>query len=131
SSLELEREGLSYTIDTIDYYLERLPGVEIFFIMGVDALQIINTWKSVNRVVGLCEFVVVTRPGYYLDPNEACYKEVSPVLWEHVHPLEIPGLFISSTEVRNRVASGKSIRYLLPEEVEAYIQENQLYREER
>ena len=129
SSLELERKGLSYTVDTLDYYLSELPGTKIFFIIGVDALRIINTWKDVDRVVGLCEFIVVTRPGYSLEPAESCYQDLPLVLWEHAHYLEIPGINISSTEIRQRVGDGKSIRYLLPDAVATYIRENHLYRE--
>jgi nicotinate-nucleotide adenylyltransferase len=130
SALELERKGLSYTVETMDAYLQKYPGVEIFFILGVDALLLINTWKEVERLVKLCNFIVVTRPGYQLNQEEEAYQSIPASLWEKISILPIPGLFISSSEIRRRVAQGKTIKYLLPTAVEKYVLENNLYRDE-
>ncbi len=128
STLEQEREGFSYTVDTVRYYLQEYPGVEIYFIIGVDALQLIYTWKDVEQLVELCQFIVVTRPGYILDKSDPALQSLPDALWERLTLLSIPGLEISSSDIRRRVSKGLSIRYLLPPAVEKYIQENNLYK---
>lgn len=128
SKLELERSGFSYTIDTIRYYLQTNPGVDIYFIIGVDALQLLYTWKDVEELVQLCRFIVVTRPGYELDRNKPVLQSLPAAIWERLVLLSIPGLEISSSDIRKRVAEGKSIRYLLPPSVTTYIQEHHLYK---
>jgi nicotinate-nucleotide adenylyltransferase len=129
SAMELERQGLSYTVETIAAYLRQFPGVEIYFIMGVDALQIMNTWKDVDRLSKLCKFIVVTRPGYQLRREDECFQGLPATLWEKIIVIPIPGLFISSSEIKQRVAQGKTIKYLLPPGVEQYIWENNLYKD--
>ncbi len=127
SALELERAGYSYTVDTVAHYLQIYPGVDIYFIIGVDALQLIHTWKDLNRLLELCKFIVVTRPGYQLDKNDPCFQSVPALIWDKSTLLAIPALEISSSEIRRRVAEGRSIRYLLPPLVEVYIRDNNLY----
>jgi len=130
SAIELERKGLSYTVETIEAYLQKFPGVDIFFILGIDALLLMNTWKEVERLVKLCNFIVVTRPGYQLNREEECFREIPDSLWDKTIIIPIPGLFISSSDIRRRVAEGKTIKYLLPPAVEKYIMENNLYKDE-
>ncbi len=129
SAIELERAGLSYTVDTIAHYLQVYPDMDIYFIIGVDALQLIYTWKDLDQLLKLCKFIVVTRPGYELDKNDPCFHAVPTALWDNLELLPIPGLEISSSEIRRRVAEGKSIRYLVPPAIEKYIRDNNLYRE--
>ncbi len=130
SALELERKGLSYTVDTIASYQQEYPGAKIFFIIGVDALLLINTWKDVERLATLCNFIVVTRPGYQLSHEEEHFCEIPDVIWEKILLVPIPELFISSSDIRQRVAQGQTIKYLLPPAIEEYILKNDLYREE-
>lgn len=130
SAMELERQGLSYTVETIAAYLQEFPGVEIYFILGVDALLLMNTWKEVDRLAGLCNFIVVTRPGYRLSQDEERFRGIPKALWDKIIVIPIPGLFISSSEIRQRVAQSKTIKYLLPPGVEQYIRANNLYHEE-
>lgn len=128
STLELERAGFSYTVDTVRYYLQEYPGVELYFIIGVDALQLMYTWKEIERLAELCQFIVVTRPGYELDRNDPALESLPDALWERLTLLSIPGLEISSSDIRKRVLNGRSIRYLLPATVEEYIRDNNLYK---
>lgn len=127
SKLELERPGLSYTVDTVRYYLQAYPGIHIYFIIGADALQLMYTWKDVEQLVDLCRFIVVTRPGYELDRNDPALQTLPASLWTGLTLLSIPGLEISSSDIRQRVNAGHSIRYLLPPKVEKYIEEHHLY----
>ncbi len=131
SDLEIKREGISYTIDTMEYYRSAYPGCRIFFIMGLDSLFIMDTWKDAGRLAGMCRFIVVTRPGYNINDEEKMRDKLPPVFWEHCDFIQIPGLDISSSDIRKRVSVGKPIRYMLPEEVESYIHENNLYLEGR
>ncbi|HPF20540.1 MAG TPA: nicotinate-nucleotide adenylyltransferase [Syntrophomonas sp.] len=130
SALELERSGYSYTVDTIRHFLLADPRLDIRFILGVDALQLIHTWKEVEQLITLCRFIVVTRPGYELDRADPVFATVPAELWDRIDLLAIPGLEISSSEIRKRIAAGRSVRYLLPPEVAEYIKKNELYRNE-
>lgn len=127
SAMELERQGLSYTVETITSCRQLYPAAKIYFILGIDALLLINTWKDVPRLVKLCSFIVVTRPGYHLDRDQECFQGLPPALWENMTLIPIPGLSISSSEIRRRVAEGKTIKYLVPAPVEEYIHANNLY----
>lgn len=129
STLEMDRKGCSYTVDTIDYFLQTYPATRLYFIMGVDSLILINTWKDYNRLVGLCQFIVVTRPGFELNRNDENFADVSDVLWDNMHLLPMPGNVVSSSEIRSRVLSGKTIKYLVPPDVEEYIGNRGLYRQ--
>lgn len=130
SALELERKGLSYTVETVAAIRRIYPEAEIYFILGTDTLMLINTWKDLKRLLQLCQFILVTRPGYQLNRNDERFRNVPASLWERTIVLPIPGLFISSSDIRRRVVEGKTIRYLVPAAVEKYIRENNLYREE-
>ena len=127
SRIELEREGYSFSIDTVRYYAERFgPETEIFFITGADAILEIATWKNTGALLEICTFIAATRPGYNLDEINHL-----PETWrKRIELMEIPALAISSTDIRNRVAKKESIKYLLPESVEYYIMKQGLYREE-
>jgi nicotinate-nucleotide adenylyltransferase len=133
SMLEREREGLSYTIDTLRE-LHRIIGedTELFFITGADAILEILTWKDPGEILALSQLIAATRPGYNLERlNEALPKYNShgePVMG-NVHAMEIPALSISSTDIRERVREGRPLRYLVPEPVWAYIVEKGLYLE--
>lgn len=130
SALEMQRKGLSYTVDTIDYYLQKYPGTRIYFILGLDALLLINTWKEVERLVGLCQFVAVARPGYEIGPNNQYLRSLPEELAGNIHFMEMPGNTISSSDIRHRVLTGKPIKYLVPPMVEEYIYSRRLYMNE-
>lgn len=127
SSLEIERKGLSYTVDTIDYYSNKYPGVKIYFILGIDALLLINTWKEVDRLAEMCKFVAVTRPGYKIDKANPSFSGLPEKLCANLYFIEMPGNDVSSSSIRQRVRAGRPIKYLVPPAVEKYIAENGLY----
>ncbi len=125
SRLEMERKGLSYTIDTIAELQRLHPRARLYFITGADAILEILTWKEPQRLALECELVAATRPGYDLAAfRQLAGEEIAP----RVHLMEAPGVNISSSEIRRRVAEGAPIRYLLPESVREYIQAEGLYR---
>ncbi len=126
SRIEIERPGLSYTIDTLRAFRTQYPELEaLYFITGADAVLEILTWHEYDQLAQECRFIAVTRPGFVL---ERLREITNADFLEHVSFLPIPGLEISSTDIRKRVREGRSIRYLTPEPVEDYIRQHQLYR---
>lgn len=127
SRLELERDGPSYTIETLrELQRRRGPGLEITFITGADAVLEIASWREADAVLDECRLVAVHRPGYDLGK---LVRVLGPERAGKIAPLAIKTLDISSTELRARVARGESLRYLTPEPVRAYIETHGLYRQ--
>jgi nicotinate-nucleotide adenylyltransferase len=121
SRLEIDREGPTYTIDTLRALREERPDAEFFFITGADATLEILSWKQPNEALDLATFVAVTRPGYDL-ARLGSLPELDRVV-----VLEIPALAISSTDIRRRALEGRPIRYLVPKAVASYIEQRGLY----
>ncbi len=125
SRIELDRDGPSYAADTMMQFKERLgQTTKLYFITGADAMLDILNWHEPQRMAKVCEFIAVTRPGYDLGPLR---KALGPELLARTHVLEAPGVEISSTELRRRVAGGESLRYLTAPAVISYIQGRRLY----
>lgn len=128
SRMEIDREGMTYTIDTIRELRKMCKeDAKIYFITGADAVHQILTWKDSETLLGLCSFIAVTRPGYNSDK---LYEQVVKIKNQNkskIHFLEVPALAISSSDIRNRVLVEKPIKYLLPDEVEKYIVKFNLY----
>lgn len=127
SDLEIKREGLSYTIDTVRAMKEVYAGWEIFFITGSDAVLEILTWKNVEGLLRECFFVAATRPGFNLEALGHKLSHLSREALAKIKTIEVPALAISSTDIRHRVREGRPIKYLLPEAVEKFIFKNKLY----
>ena len=120
SDIDVRRDGPTYTVDTLTEIKEIHPEAELFFITGADAISNILSWKDVDKIWSLANFVGVSRPGHALKVPNSPHGVVSI--------LEIPALAISSTDIRARVSSGKPIDYLLPPKVIKYISKHHLYR---
>ena len=121
SRIDIDRGGPTYTIDTLrDLRAERGDEAELFFITGADALAQIMSWQDVNELFKLAHFVGVTRPGHRLTGDGLPEDKVSLV--------EVPALAISSTDCRQRVATGQPIWYLVPDGIVQYIAKRRLYR---
>jgi nicotinate-nucleotide adenylyltransferase len=132
SRMEIERPGDTYTVDTMTALRAQFgPRCELYFITGADAVREILTWKDAERFAGLCTFIAATRPGY--EPDLAAGAgESAPhgsTAWPRVEFMEVPALAISSSDIRDRVRTRRPVRYLLPENVAAYIAKNGLYGE--
>ncbi|MFQ5873819.1 MAG: nicotinate-nucleotide adenylyltransferase [Dehalococcoidia bacterium] len=125
---ELDRPGLSYTVDTIEELRRRLgPEAVIYFVIGVDALSELPSWKDPQRLIKLCCFAAMKRPGYTQLDIETLERAL-PGVAERVRLVDNLQVDISSSDVRKRVEEGLSIRYMVPGSVERYITENNLYR---
>lgn len=112
--IELERNGKSYTYDTMKLLTERYDH-QFYFIIGADMIEYLPKWYKVDKLIQLVTFVGVNRPKY----NR---KTDYPIM-----DVEVPNIEISSRIIRNKMQEGKSIRYLVPEPVFEYIEENRLY----
>ncbi|WP_156250215.1 nicotinate-nucleotide adenylyltransferase [Pseudactinotalea terrae] len=121
SRVDIDRPGVTYTIDTLRELRAQLPHAELFFITGADALSQILQWKDVDELWQLAHFVGVTRPGHDMDIDELPAGEYSL--------LEIPAMAISSTDCRSRVVADKPVWYLVPDGVVQYIGKHGLYRD--
>jgi nicotinate-nucleotide adenylyltransferase len=120
SRVDIDREGPTYTIDTLHDLAGRYgAGAELFFITGADALEQILGWHRAEDLFSLAHFVGVTRPGHHLSDKGFPDGAVSLV--------EVPALAISSTDCRSRVAAGEPVWYLVPDGVVQYISKRRLY----
>ncbi|GAG59638.1 unnamed protein product [marine sediment metagenome] len=133
SRMEIDRPQPSYTMDTVKDLHKVYKDSQIFFITGTDAVLDIITWKNPAEILNLCIFIAATRPGYELDRLNNIKKRLKDELGiadinEKIHIIKIPALAISSTDIRNRVRTGKPIRYLLPEGVANHIYKMNFYK---
>jgi nicotinate-nucleotide adenylyltransferase len=132
SRVEMERPAPSYTVDTMRL-LKKACGTrsEMFFIAGADTVLEMGGWKEPEALLELCTLIAINRPG---DRVEAIRKSLTVKERKRFagHPriayMDMPGMDISSTDIRRRVREGKALNYLVPETVEAYILKNGLYR---
>lgn len=122
SEMEIERGGISYTVDTLEQLASQhaYKRAEIFYIIGADSLAEMTSWRNPERIFELCQVVVVNRP------QAAPQVEFSDFRSKAIR-LNTPLLDISSSELRRRAGDGKSIRHLVTREVEEYIVKNRLY----
>jgi len=125
SSIEIENEGFSYTLETLRKLKSsaKYKDAALYFITGLDAVLDIMSWKEPEKIVRLCKFVAVSRFGY----SKAGLDKLPTDIRKEIIPIEIPLLAISSTELRERIERGQSIRYLVPREVDEYIKKRALY----
>jgi len=121
SRVDIDRPGLTYTVDTLADLRQLHPSANLFFITGADAVAQILTWKDTERLWDLAKFVAVGRPGHVL----ALPSGIPPGA---ISTVEIPAMAISSTDIRHRAAVGKPIWYLVPDGVVQYINKYHLYR---
>jgi nicotinate-nucleotide adenylyltransferase len=122
SRLELDREGPSYTLHTLRHYEHTMRGYELYFIVGADSLQELMTWHRPDEIVKLARLIAVTRPG-----TELTLASLPSEFAPRIELLPQPGMAISSSDIRQRVAAGKTVRYLTPAPVEAYFRKHHLY----
>ena len=122
SRVDIDRGGPTYTRDTLLDLRAQRPDDELFFITGADALAQILSWRGVDQLWELAHFVGVTRPGHVL--SGACLPA------DKVTLLEVPAMAISSTDCRERTATGEPVWYLVPDGVVQYIGKYHLYRED-
>jgi len=120
SRVDVDRAGLTYTVDTLRDLSAARPGADLFFISGADAIEQILRWKDAAELFTMAHFVAVTRPGHRLS--------VEGLPPDRIRILEVPALAISSSDIRARARAGKPVWYLVPDGVVQYIAKHGLYR---
>jgi len=128
STCEIDNEKIGYTYDLLEKMKQNNPDVDFYFIMGADSFMDIKSWYRYNALLTLAGFIVMKRKGYDAQLLDHQAHHFSQKQQEKIIILDSPKLEISSSDIRNRVNLGKSIKYLVPEEVERYIESNRLYR---
>jgi nicotinate-nucleotide adenylyltransferase len=128
--LEKDRPGPSYTADTLEAIHRRQPDLDLHFIIGSDSLVDLPQWREPARIVAQAALLVVTRPGFRIQPIEEVRQALelpneTPLRFQVI---ESPLIDIASSDLRRRAAEGKSLRYQVPRAVECYIEQHQLYR---
>ncbi|HOB50546.1 MAG TPA: nicotinate-nucleotide adenylyltransferase, partial [Mycobacterium sp.] len=125
SRVDVDRDGPTYTTDTLRDLRAMHPDADLYFITGADALGSILTWQGAGELFGLARFVGVSRPGYEL--TDAHITEAFHRLPEDaLHLVEVPALAISSTDCRQRAVAGRPIWYLVPDGVVQYVAKRDL-----
>ncbi|MCX7920258.1 MAG: nicotinate-nucleotide adenylyltransferase [bacterium] len=121
SDLELKRRDTSYTIDTIRLLQKKYGNTAVlYFIIGMDALTEIYTWKKAEELLELCRFIVAPRTGFTFSSLDATIRRKIKIL--RLEPINI-----SASEIRKRIKNGKPIRYFLPEKVYQYLRDSSVY----
>jgi nicotinate-nucleotide adenylyltransferase len=117
SDFEISKEGKSYTVDTMNYFYRFYPqDTKLYFVIGGDALGDLRSWRYIDDILKISEFIVVNRPGYIKKSGDVKH-----------HSVIMPGIDISSSYVRIRLFQNRTIRYFVPDKVLEYISQNKLY----
>ncbi len=124
---EIDWIGTTYTYQTMEWLTQKEPEAEFTFLMGADSLDYMERWKYPQRIFRCCKIAAVLRPGFSLKQMQEKQKELESRFGARITLVESPQILISSTELRQRLKDGKSVRYLVPEAVDAYIKEHGLY----
>jgi len=128
-TVEMERQGVSYTIDTLNQFRETHPDNDFYFLLGGDSLASLHLWREVRRICELAQICHVSRH----EAESNSWQHLEPVLTQQQieairqHHIEMPRIELSSSDIRQRLANGRSIRYMLPRSVEKYIETHKLF----
>ncbi len=131
STLETDRGGVSYTVDSLESISNQHPQAKLFFLMGSDSLQDMPRWREPEKICQLALPVVVSR---YETPSPS-WDQLAPLLPKNrlaearAHQVDMPRIELSSSEIRRRVVAGRSIRYWTPRAIEKYIEAHHLYQQ--
>lgn len=126
--VEIKRQGLSYTIDTLMNLKDIYKGSKLYLIVGADTLLSMHTWKDYEKILSMTSIIVADRLGLN---NHDLSEEISRLNSQNgnnIFQVDTPIIEISSTSIRDRIKKGLSIKYLVPEPVENYIYKNELYK---
>ncbi len=129
SDIEVNRPGNTYSFETLEQLRELYPSSELYFIVGADTVCSMRTWRAPERIFAACTILAAIRedqvdPEQLKNESEALARDYGA----RILPVEIPNIGISSTDIRERAAAGKSIHYLVPSALESYIIKNGIYK---
>ena len=118
SNVEINREGKSYTIDTVRHFKGEFgKGTKLYFVDGEDNYADLCSWKNIEDILEIVSFIVVNRPGYQVSEHDIRHYAVN-----------MPGIDISASYIRRRIIQGKSIKYLVPDSIFGYIKRHKLFK---
>ncbi len=122
SEIEIDRGGVSYSIDTIIDYKKKTgtDSKKLFYLIGSDSLKTFHSWRNSEQILDECQIIVAIRPGFR--PSDIDNKILAKIQFAN-----IPRIEVSSTQIRRRWIEGKTIRYMVTQQVWEYINENKLY----
>ena len=121
SRIEIDRDGVSYTVDTLETIAASDPGCELFLLLGADSVADLANWYQPERICELARVVAVNRGGT---------TSKTAVTGCRVEEVTMPAIDVSSRDIRHRIRQGRSIRHLVPRAVEAYLDEHALYNDD-
>lgn len=128
SLLEIERQGMTYTVDTISELVEKNPDIDYYFIIGADSLFSLDKWKSPEKLLLITKFIVASRYGMCDDELLERIKMLKTKYGGEFYITKIPTIDISSSQIRVDIGNSKSVRYQINDSVYDYILKNELYR---
>ncbi len=129
SDFEIKKGGKSYSIETVTHFKNHFAkGTKFYFIIGQDSLATLHLWKRIDDLLKIVSFVVMNRPDASRHSSKNSKNRDTYLLKRYVSLFSMPGVDISSSYIRQAFATGKSVKYLLPEKVIRYIEKRQLYR---
>src|SRR3712207_2651395 len=128
SDYELKNQSLSYTYKTLKYFNEKYKDTEWYFITGADCLMQLDSWKNINEVLSLCNFVVFRRSGYSMEDMLKQKERIEKKFNKKIIFLDIPVIDISSTTIRNKIKNRENISYLVPEKARCMVNKMNLYK---
>lgn len=126
NTLEVDRGGVSFTVDTLHEIRRQHPSATLFFLMGADSLADLPKWRQPEEICNLAQLAIVQRP-HSPPPDLEAIKRLIPADVPQPHIVWMPAMGLSSSEIRGRVAQGQSIRYWLPRSVQKYLETHGLY----
>ncbi len=126
SDVEIKRGGISYTIDTIMYFKTLYSEADFYFIAGTDTIHQLPNWKYIDKLLACGHFIGAIRPDG-TDEIDSVVNLFGPLGKEKIHRMYVPELKLSATELRDRIQTGKTVRYMVPKAVREYILEHHIY----
>lgn len=126
--LEIERKERTYTVDTLKDLKNKYPEAEFYFITGADAICEVESWKGMKKNFEMATFIAATRPGISLLKAQEKIEQLEKKYNTSIISVYVPSLDISSTYIREQIEDGKTVRYLIPESVEKYLETKNLYK---
>ena len=127
SDFEKTPQDYHYTYETLEFLKKEHPDTDYYFILGADSLILFHTWKEPKRICDACRILAATRNHMESEALNERIQELSAIFGARIYPMETPNIDISSNMIRERVHTGRSIRYYVPKAVEEYIYQNGLY----
>lgn len=122
---EIKKRGYSYTVETLEYLKEKYPGAELYFIVGSDSLDYMDKWHECRKLFSMCVVLLFERRGF--PDTQKKIKELESEYSCRIERIDAPIIELSSSMIRERMSSGKSVKYIVPDCVIEYIQERSLY----